>query len=205
MMRCPRPTFAFSCALVSAGSQPQSRLKAPVFVTQMPAKRTPVPVRVNASMWIRRPFAFFTSASRSAPVVPGLQFHVVLSAPLFAIQTAANGTSRRRWDDGPRSACCQSWSASSSGQTSRSPQTNPTWPVSPRSHPRGRANVAGSRHRLRGRTQKRRNAGRGRRDRERERNSIRRPGPSLRAFASPAACPRAYVSSAACGGFDGML
>ena len=101
-MRCPRPTFAFSCALVSAGSQPQSRLKAPVFVTQMPAKRTPFPVTVNASMWIRRPFAFFTSASRSAPVVPGLQFQFVLSAPLFAIQTAANGSSAApfgRWTE----------------------------------------------------------------------------------------------------------
>ena len=102
MRRCARPTLAFSCALVSAGSRPQSRWKLPVFVTQIPANRAPFPVRVNASMWISRPFAFFTTASRSAPVAPGLQFQFVLSVPLLAIQTAVNGTSAApsgRWTE----------------------------------------------------------------------------------------------------------
>ena len=92
MMRCVRPTSLLSWALVSAGSQPQSRLKLPVFSTHTPANCTPVPVSVNASMWIRRPFALFTTALRFAPVVPGFQSQLVLSAPLFAIQTAVNGT-----------------------------------------------------------------------------------------------------------------
>src|SRR6266545_3030836 len=102
MMRCDCPTLAFSCELVSAGSQPQSRLKLPVFVTQMPANRTPFPVTVKASMWISRPFAFLTTASRFAPVAPGLQSQFVLSVPLFAIQTAVNGTSAApfgRWTE----------------------------------------------------------------------------------------------------------
>src|SRR4026208_1767441 len=93
MMRHARPTLAFSWALVSAGSQPQSRLKLPVFATHMPANRTPFPVRVYASMWISRPFAFLTTSSRSTPVFSGLQSQFVLSVPLLAIQTAVNGTS----------------------------------------------------------------------------------------------------------------
>src|SRR6266545_8063093 len=102
MMRRPRLTLALSCVLVSAGSQPQTRSKLPVFSTQMPANLTPFPVTVNASMWIRRPFAFVTSASRLEPVVPGFQSQSVLSAPLLAIQTAAKGTSAApfgRWTE----------------------------------------------------------------------------------------------------------
>jgi hypothetical protein len=63
-----------------------------VFDTQTPANCTPVPVTVKASMWISRPFAFFTRPSSVAAFVPGLQFQPVLSAPLLAIHTALNGT-----------------------------------------------------------------------------------------------------------------
>ena len=79
MRRCARPTLAFSQALVERGVPSPNRAEAAC--VRHPDTREPraLPGQGERADGISRPFASFTTASRSAPVAPGLQFQLSFS------------------------------------------------------------------------------------------------------------------------------